>query len=141
MRPATRRIITQITALRMAHGWNQETTATQANLYPGYLSEIERLIKSPLADTIDQLAELFNLELTITPVAAALLTTTADIGTELRRLRHQRGLTLDQLGETTGIAPTNLSSYENDRRRPDLDTILRILDGLDCRLAIVGNTG
>lgn len=137
MNRALRRIITQLTTLRITRGITQAQLGKQAGLSADVISDIETMRFQPVATNIANIAEALGQHLTITPQATALLDTTADIGTELRRLRKEAHLTLDQLGQATGIAPTNLSSYENDRRRPDLDTILRIVAGLGCRLAII----
>ena len=40
-------------------------------------------------------------------------------GRELRRLRQERGLTLQQLAALSGCLPSNLTRYEGGRRRPD----------------------
>jgi transcriptional regulator with XRE-family HTH domain len=136
--PAVRQIITQITALRMAKGWTQETTSASAGLYVGYLSEIERLLKSPLADTLDNLAGLFGLTLTIAPDQWLLIDTAAELGPTLRRLRLEAGLTLSDLTAATGILETNLSAYEHGRRYPDPVRLHAVVAALGCRLAIVG---
>ena len=135
--PALRRIITQLTTLRMAKGWTQTHASALAGLNSDYISEIERGVRRPSAETLSKLANLYGTQLTLEPHTPVLLDTPAEIGTHLRHLRKKAGLTLEQLGAATGIAPTNLSSYENDRRRPDIDTLLRIVAGLGRRLTIL----
>jgi transcriptional regulator with XRE-family HTH domain len=46
------------------------------------------------------------------------------VGPRLRALRQQRGATLAQLGETTGISVSTLSRLESGRRRPTLELLL-----------------
>ncbi|GGZ56947.1 helix-turn-helix domain-containing protein [Streptomyces subrutilus] len=46
------------------------------------------------------------------------------VGPRLRALRHQRGTTLAQLSETTGISLSTLSRLESGRRRPTLELLL-----------------
>jgi transcriptional regulator with XRE-family HTH domain len=48
----------------------------------------------------------------------------AQVGPRLRRLRDERGVTLAQLAETTGISKSTLSRLENGQRRPSLELLL-----------------
>ncbi|NYI07585.1 helix-turn-helix domain-containing protein [Allostreptomyces psammosilenae] len=53
----------------------------------------------------------------LTPVLTA-------VGPRLRALRRQRGTTLTQLAETTGISVSTLSRLESGQRRPTLELLL-----------------
>jgi transcriptional regulator with XRE-family HTH domain len=55
-----------------------------------------------------------------TPIAAAL----DQVGPRLRRVREQRGVTLTDLAEATGISKSTLSRLENGQRRPSLELLL-----------------
>ncbi|MES5819541.1 XRE family transcriptional regulator [Streptomyces sp. RG80] len=46
------------------------------------------------------------------------------IGHRLRRLRKERGLTLEALAATTGISVSTLSRVESGKRRPTLDLLI-----------------
>ncbi|MCX5193407.1 XRE family transcriptional regulator [Streptomyces sp. NBC_00249] len=46
------------------------------------------------------------------------------VGPRLRALRQQRGVTLAQLSETTGISLSTLSRLESGQRRPTLELLL-----------------
>lgn len=46
------------------------------------------------------------------------------VGTRLRRLRRQRGVTLAELSQETGISVSTLSRLESGRRRPTLALLL-----------------
>lgn len=46
------------------------------------------------------------------------------VGPRLRALRKQRGITLDQLAEDTGISVSTLSRLESGQRRPTLELLL-----------------
>lgn len=46
------------------------------------------------------------------------------VGTRLRALRKNRGMTLEQLSETTGTSLSTLSRLESGRRRPTLELLL-----------------
>lgn len=47
-----------------------------------------------------------------------------DIGPRLRRLRNDRGLTLESLSAETGISVSALSRLESGKRRPTLDLLI-----------------
>lgn len=49
----------------------------------------------------------------------------------LRRERHRRGLTQEQLGHACGLHPTEVSRLERGIRDPRLTTIARLAAGLD----------
>jgi transcriptional regulator with XRE-family HTH domain len=53
-------------------------------------------------------------------IAAAL----DDVGPRLKRLRAQRGVSLADLSETTGISKSTLSRLETGQRRPSLELLL-----------------
>jgi transcriptional regulator with XRE-family HTH domain len=46
------------------------------------------------------------------------------VGPRLRRIRAQRGVTLAELAERTGISKSTLSRLENGQRRPSLELLL-----------------
>jgi transcriptional regulator with XRE-family HTH domain len=54
------------------------------------------------------------------PIAAAL----DRVGPRLRRVREERGLTLTEAAERTGISKSTLSRLENGQRRPSLELLL-----------------
>ena len=49
-----------------------------------------------------------------------------EVGQRLRALRLERGLTLDQLSEQTGISPSTISRLETGKRNPTLELLLPI---------------
>ena len=48
------------------------------------------------------------------------------VGPRLRALRKRRGVTLEQLGERTGISVSTLSRLESGGRKPTLELLLRL---------------
>ena len=56
-----------------------------------------------------------------TPAIAATLDL---VGPRLKRVRRQRGVTLHDLSECTGISKSTLSRLENGQRRPSLELLL-----------------
>lgn len=43
----------------------------------------------------------------------------------IRELRKQKGITMKQLGAVVGLAESTISQYENGKREPDNETLLR----------------
>jgi len=56
--------------------------------------------------------------------------------TIIKRAREIAGITQAELARRSGIAAPTISAYENGRRDPKVDSLLRLLDacGLDLRL-------
>jgi transcriptional regulator with XRE-family HTH domain len=50
------------------------------------------------------------------------------VGTQIRRLRNDRGLTLAQMGERTGLNVGYLSQVETDKASPSLETLAALAD-------------
>ncbi len=57
-----------------------------------------------------------------------------DVGAKIRAFRQRRGLSLNQLSETTGIAASNLSSLELNKSSPTLNTLIRIADAFNIKV-------
>jgi len=53
------------------------------------------------------------------------------IGTRLRDLRRERGMTLDGLAERTGFTKSYLSKIENSRKVPPIASLIRIAKALE----------
>lgn len=58
------------------------------------------------------------------PAANDLDTVLDAVGPRLRAIRRQRGATLEQLAELTGMSVSTLSRIESGRRRPTLEVLL-----------------
>jgi transcriptional regulator with XRE-family HTH domain len=52
-------------------------------------------------------------------------------GENVRRARHQRGWTQEDLAGETGLAVVQVSRIERGKREIRLTTLIRLLDGLD----------
>jgi len=52
------------------------------------------------------------------------------LGKRIRHFRTQSGLTLDQLSETTGMTPSQLSLMETGKREPKLTALTALAEGL-----------
>src|SRR5688572_9357657 len=53
------------------------------------------------------------------------------VGTQVRRLRTERGLTLAQVRDRTGLNVGYLSQVETDKASPSLETLAALADALD----------
>ena len=56
---------------------------------------------------------------------------TAELGNAIRRRREQKGLSLRDLAEETGVSASTLSRIENGTGKPDADNIARLAAWLD----------
>jgi transcriptional regulator with XRE-family HTH domain len=52
----------------------------------------------------------------------------------VRKLRNSKNLTLEKLAYQNGISKGNLSDIENKKRSPSLYTLVKIANGLNCRV-------
>jgi transcriptional regulator with XRE-family HTH domain len=61
------------------------------------------------------------------------------IGPILRDMRFAAGITQQELENRTGVALSQISTYETSRRVPDLDVAARLATGLNHRIFPVGH--
>lgn len=55
--------------------------------------------------------------------------------TVLKALRKQKGITLHDISESTGISPTTLCGIENNNGNPNLETLAKLADALEITLS------
>ena len=65
----------------------------------------------------------------------------SDLGQRIRRLRHQRHLTLQQLGEATGLSPSMLSLVERGRTSPSIGSLVAVSSALRVPLKALFDDG
>lgn len=53
------------------------------------------------------------------------------LGERIRRLRRERGLTLEEAGKLTALAASTLSKIENDQMSPTFDVVQKLAQGFD----------
>lgn len=53
------------------------------------------------------------------------------LGSKIRQLRKQAGMTQSQLAARLGISPSAVGMYEQSRREPDSDTLRRLCEIFD----------
>lgn len=56
--------------------------------------------------------------------------TVYSFGSSLRRAREKREYTREQIAERAGISPRFVSAIENDRRKPSLDVLIRLVHAI-----------
>jgi transcriptional regulator with XRE-family HTH domain len=73
------------------------------------------------------------------PGGIALVPRNADfrVGARLRSLRHERGLTIEQVAGATGLTKGFISQLERDTTTPSLSSLARICDALGVRMGDV----
>jgi transcriptional regulator with XRE-family HTH domain len=59
-----------------------------------------------------------------------------DIGRQIRNLRNQRDLTLQELSDLTGLSKPNLSQIENNIVTPPIATLLKISTALGVQIGV-----
>jgi transcriptional regulator with XRE-family HTH domain len=62
------------------------------------------------------------------------------IGSRIRELRLQKGLSQLQLAELTGIKQGNITRIESGRHASRIDIISKIAEALDSKLDLIENT-
>ena len=55
------------------------------------------------------------------------------LGQTIRELRHDRGLSQEELGLKSGVHRNYIGGLERSERRPSVVTVKRLADGLDVR--------
>lgn len=69
------------------------------------------------------------------------LVNTAELGDAVRRRREQKGLSLRDVAEVTGVSASTLSRIENGAGKPDADNIARLAAWLDMPIERVMHHG
>lgn len=57
-----------------------------------------------------------------------------NIGDNIRRARHKKGLSQKALGKLLEMSPVMISQYENGKRTPKFDTLTRFCTALECSI-------
>ena len=51
---------------------------------------------------------------------------------KLKEYRKKKGLTTYEVGKALGVSPSAVTNWETGLRRPDIDTLIRLSEILDC---------
>ena len=62
-----------------------------------------------------------------------------DIGSQLRKLLEQDGITQKQLAKDLNISTTTLNGYVKNRRQPDANTVIRLASQYNNRFYLWSN--
>lgn len=57
------------------------------------------------------------------------------IGNNIRNIRKEKGMTLQQIADIIGCSPQLISQYESGKRQPKLETKKKIADALGCEVS------
>ena len=129
--PKTTPFGSELRRLREERDWTQEQLAQRAGLRRRLISNYEASGAYPgprplaalvraLGVSPAQLEQLLPAEAETTP-----------LGRELRRLRHERGLTLQQLALRSGSREGSIWHYEHGRTRPSPRVVAALAEALD----------
>ncbi|SDZ85374.1 Transcriptional regulator, contains XRE-family HTH domain [Thalassobacillus cyri] len=61
------------------------------------------------------------------------------VGITLRRIRNEKGISLNQLGDLTGVSPLTLGKVERGEANPSLTVIWKIANGLMIPISVLLN--
>ena len=50
----------------------------------------------------------------------------------LKEIRKEKGLTTYDVGEALGVSPSAITNWERGFRRPDIDTLVKLAEVLEC---------
>ncbi|MGO0122993.1 helix-turn-helix domain-containing protein [Desulfothermobacter acidiphilus] len=114
----------QIRLLRTEKGWSLQELSCRAGISASYLSEIERGTVYPSLSTLKRLAE----ELGVAPVT--FLGHQGTLGTRLRSLREEYGLTQAQLAAMAGVTAGLIGQIEQGKVQPSLKTLEKIAQAM-----------
>ena len=56
------------------------------------------------------------------------------LSAKIRNLRHKKHITLEKLAYENDISKGNLSDIENGKRSPSFYTLVKLANGLGCRI-------
>jgi transcriptional regulator with XRE-family HTH domain len=65
----------------------------------------------------------------------------SSVGNRVRKMREEKGLTTDDVGQRTGLSPTYLDQIESDAVAPPLGVLIKIAKALDMKLGRFISTG
>ena len=121
----------ELRRLREERGWTQEQLAQRAGLRRHSISFYEANGTYPRPRPLAALVRALGVSpAQLAPLLPAAAETTP-FGRELRRLREERGLTLQQLALRSGSREGSIWHYEHGRTRPPLRVVAAFAEALD----------
>ena len=121
----------ELRRLREERGWTQEQLAQRAGLRQHLISNYEASGAHPGRRPLAALVRALGVSpAQLEPLLPAAAETTP-FGRELRRLRQERGLTLQQLALRSGCRENNIGQYERGRTHPEPRVATALAEALD----------
>lgn len=109
--------------LRARNNLTQRELAQKLNLSYGTIAMYETGKRSPDYDTLNKIADLFNVSTDF-----LLGRDSSGFGTRLKELREEKNLTRDALAKKLNISYSAVSKYETNVRFPDKETLRQLAD-------------
>lgn len=114
----------RLRALREKKGWTVKDLAMATNISVRSINRYENGQISPTLSTLTRILEVCGMS---SKEFFSMDTAGRTTGGRLRARRRAKGWTIKDLAEATGIDPSLLCRYEQDRCAPKLSTLTRIL--------------
>ncbi len=61
------------------------------------------------------------------------------VGEKIKSIRKQNGISQQKLGSMLGVSQAMIAQYENGKRIPKIETLIKIAEALDCEVSNIMN--
>ncbi|CFX13492.1 Cro/C1-type helix-turn-helix domain [Syntrophomonas zehnderi OL-4] len=112
---------------RKQRGLTLQELSSQLSVSASFLSAVERETKKPSVAMVKKISEVLN----ISPTYLLASDTEQVYGEKIRFIRQGRGLSIDELGELSGIEPELIKSYEEGVTQPDIESLSKLAEILN----------
>lgn len=105
--------------------------ARSIDVSPAYITMIENGKKENLStNVLVSISKALNV--TVNDLISGNVTT--NIGYTIKKLRRRKGMTQEELANKSNISVRTIANYESGKRKPNLEMIIKICNGLDIQL-------
>ena len=119
-----------IKILRQEKGLSQAQLAVAFNKSESAIRTWETGRNKPDADTLILLARYFDCS--IDYLLGYTEAGNLDTGNRIKALRKEKGITIHDIAEISGLSSTAISNYERGLRSPDAETIIKLAKFFEC---------
>ena len=119
-----------IRKLRKEKGLTQQELADKCGLSKNGLWNYENENREPTIKTLENISKALNV--TVNDLISGNVTT--DIGYTIKKLRRRKGMTQEELANKSNISVRTIANYESGKRKPNLEMIIKICNGLNIQL-------